>query len=173
MRKLRRILFPSGLPGRGASPARVTVTALVVLLAITSGACNNSSDTTTAPTPSLTYVTEVFTNTVDIPKDGVLQVVTSNFTVQQSGGNVTITLTSAVETLPGGSLLTNVTMGLGVGTLSNGVCTVSSTSFTTAQGSSSPQLSGANIGAGAYCVQVSDVTNQTGPVAFALVITHA
>jgi hypothetical protein len=38
---------------------------------------------------------------VAAPINGVLQTSSNNFTVGQGGGSVTITLTSAVETLPG------------------------------------------------------------------------
>ena len=88
------------------------------------------------------------------------------FSVAQSGGTVSVTLTSAVETLPGGALLTSVTMGLGIGTISNDTCTLLTNAFTTAQAGSAAQLTG-NLNAGAYCVKVSDVSNQFGPVSYA------
>jgi len=91
--------------------------------------------------------------------------------VGTGGGSVTVTLTSAVETLPDGTLLPTVTMGLGIGTVTNGGCTLLAGAFATAQGSATPQLSG-SLSAGTYCVQVSDVTNQLGPVSYAVAVTH-
>ena len=156
----------------GMSFARIGLTAVLVALAVIASGCDNSG-TPTAATPNLTYLTEVVTGTVPVPVDGVLQSDSKPFTVAQSGGSVTITLTSATETLPGGTLLVNVTMGLGVGTVTNGTCTVPAGSFTPAQASSTPQLGGSSVSAGTYCVQVSDYTNQLGPVAYTVVVTHA
>ena len=105
------------------------------------------------------------------PVNSVLQSAANPFTVAQSNGTLSVTLTSAVETLPDGSLLSAVTMGLGVGTWSNGVCTLMPNTFVTAQGGSAAQLSG-TINSGAYCVQISDVTGQLGPVAYAVALSH-
>jgi hypothetical protein len=77
-----------------------------------------------------------------------------------------------VETLPGGTLLTTVAMGLGVGSVTDGVCTLVSGAYTTAQAGASPQLSGSSVSAGTYCVQLSDVTNQLGPVSYAVAVAH-
>ena len=85
-------------------------------------------------------------------------------------GTINVTLTSATETLPGGALLQTVTMGLTVGTASVG-CTPLANAFTTATAGSSPQLSG-SVAAGTYCVMVSDVTYQLGPVAYAGAVSH-
>jgi len=62
-------------------------------------------------------------------------------------------------------------MGLAVGTSSLTRCAPLSNSFTTAQASGSPQLSG-SLNAGSYCVIVSDVTNQVGPVSYAVAVAH-
>ena len=146
--------------------------ALVGLLVMTGPACSSGSSgssSTTAPTQ--TIGTDVVTGTVQPPVGGVLQSSFNPFTVGQGGGTVQVTLTCAIETLPDGSLLSTVTMGLGVGTVANNACTLLPNALTTAQGGSSPQLSG-SLNAGAYCVQVSDVTNQLGPVAYAVAVSH-
>ena len=136
------------------------------------GACSGSSSSRSSTTsPTQTIATDVLTGTVPPPVNGVLQSAANNFTVGQGGGTVSVTLTSATETLPGGSLLTGVTMGLAVGTSAITGCTPLANSFTTAQASSVPQLSG-TLNAGAYCVLVSDVTNQLGPVAYAVAVAH-
>lgn len=138
--------------------------------ALTALACGCGS-TTTPTTATPTTTTDILTGTVLPPVGGALQSAFNTFTVGQGGGTVSVTLTSAVETLPGGSLLSTVTMGLGVGTPSGGACTNIGSNFVTAQGGSSPQLSGA-LSAGSYCVQVSDVTNQLGPVSYAVAVNH-
>jgi hypothetical protein len=140
---------------------------VVIVLPGCSGG-SSSSSTTTAPTAT---TTDVLTGTVAAPINGVLQSSYNPFSVAQSGGTVSVTLTSAVETLPGGALLTSVTMGLGIGTISTDTCTLLTNAFTTAQAGSAAQLTG-NLNAGAYCVKVSDVSNQFGPVSYAVAVTH-
>ena len=147
----------------------------LLLIAVAASGCSGSEtspSSTTTTTTTATLTNEVFTGTVAVPVDGIRQSSFNTFVVSSSGYGLTITLTSAVETLPGGTLLTTVTMGLGVGTVTDGVCTLVSGGFTTAQGGSSPQLSGSSAAAGTYCVQVSDVTNQLGPVAYAAAVAH-
>ncbi|MGC4085541.1 MAG: hypothetical protein QM736_26310 [Vicinamibacterales bacterium] len=148
--------------------------AAILGLALGAAACSGSttSPTTTSTTTSTaTLVNEVVTGTVPVPVNGVLQASSSPFTIAASGGAIAVTLTSAVETMPDGTLLPTVTMGLGIGAWSNGTCTLLSGGFTTAQASATAQLSG-TINSGAYCVQVSDVTNQVGPVAYAVALSH-
>jgi len=77
-----------------------------------------------------------------------------------------------IETFPDGTLLPTVTMGLGVGTVNSGTCALLSNAFTTAQGGSAPQLSGTISANGTYCVQVSDVSTQVGPVNYSLLVSH-
>jgi len=107
---------------------------------------------------------------VQPPVAGVLQGDVKPFTTMQSG-TVSVTLTSAIETLPGGSLLPTVVMGVTIGNLANGACTALSGASTVASASSAVVLQG-TLSAGPYCVQVSDVTNQVGPVAYALLVAH-
>ena len=63
--------------------------------------------------------------------NGALQNSFNTFVVGTGGGSVTVTLTSAVETLPDGTLLPTVTMGLGIGTMTSGGCTLLAGAFTT------------------------------------------
>ena len=83
---------------------------------------------------------------------------------------MTVTLTSAVETLPGGALLTTVTMGVGVGTATSGTtsCSLLAPISPIAPG----QTVSGTLGNGAYCVVVSDVSNQLGPVSYAVAVNH-
>ena len=146
------------------------------MIAVAASACDGSStspsSTTTTTTTTATVTNKVLTGTVAPPVDGVLQSSFNTFVVSASGGTLTVTLTSAVETLPGGTLLTTVAMGLGVGTVTDGACTLVSGAYTTAQAGASPQLSGSSVSAGTYCVQLSDVTNQLGPVSYAVAVAH-
>ena len=145
---------------------------IALSLALTAVACDNGSSSSTTPTtPSQTLATDILTGTVPPPVNGVLQSDFRPLTVGQGGGQISVTLTSAVETFPGGSLLTTVTMGLAVGTLSGTTCTIIPGASTVAQGGSTAQLTG-SLAAGSYCVQVSDVTSQLGPVAWAVAVVH-
>jgi ABC-type glycerol-3-phosphate transport system substrate-binding protein len=145
---------------------------IVLLAAGALAACSGSTTSPTTPTaPSGPVTNEVFAGTVSPPSSGALQSASNPFTVAVGNSSISVTLTSAVETLPDGTLLPTVTMGLGLGTWSNGACTLEPNTFTTAQGGSVAQISG-TISAGSYCVSVSDVTNQLGPVAYAVAIAH-
>ena len=146
-------------------------TALFVLttFAVLNAACDNSgSSSSTSPTQ--TFTTDVLIGTVNVPVGGVLQSSANNFSVGQGGGTITVTLTSAIETLPGGTLLTTVQMGLAVGTPSGSTC-VPLTNGSTTGASGVASLSG-SVAAGNYCVAVSDVTGQLGPVAYAVAVNH-
>ena len=145
------------------------ITVLLAAVGCSGSSSSSSSSSTTAP--SQTIATDVLTGTVPPPVNGVLQSASNTFVVGQGGGAVSVTLTSAVETLPGRTLLPTVTMGLAVGTATITACTPLANAFTTAQGGSTAQLSG-NLAAGTYCVLVSDVTNQVGPVAYAVAVSH-
>lgn len=146
----------------------------LLLIAAAASACGGSatSPSTTTSTTTATVTNEVLTGTVVAPVDGVLQSSFKTFVVNASGGTLTVTLTSAVESMPDGTLLATVAMGLGVGTVTDGACTLVSGAFTTAQAGASPQLSGSSVAAGTYCVQLSDVTNQLGPVSYAVAVAH-
>ena len=142
------------------------------LIAVATSACGGSDTSPSSTTPTTPVTNEVLTGTVSPPVNGTLQSSFNSFVVAASGGSLAVTLTSAVETLPGGSLLTTVAMGLAIGTVTNGACAPIQGAFTTAQPGASPQLSTSTISAGTYCVQVSDVTNQLGPVSYAVALAH-
>lgn len=152
--------------------ARFAPPAILAAALLLCGACSGSSSSSSTTTaPSQTISTDVLTGTVAAPVGGVPQSATNGFNVGQGGGAVTVTLTSATETLANGSLLPNIVMGLAVGSSAITGCTPLANSFTTAQPSSTPQLSG-TLAAGSYCVILSDVTNQLGPVAYAVAVSH-
>ena len=158
------------VPVENMNLIKIAVTHLLAAIALVTSACNNSNTSTTT-TPSQTIATDVLTGTVQPPVNGVLQVSFGTFVVGQGGGSVAVTLTSAVETLAAGTFLTTVTMGVAIGTVTGGTCTPLANAFTIAQASSTAQLSG-TLSPGTYCAQVSDVTSQLGPVAYALAVSH-
>jgi hypothetical protein len=83
---------------------------------------------------------------------------------------VTVTLTSAVETFPNGTLNPDVVVGLAVGTPAGTTCTLPAGSTPALfQAGAMTSLSGA-LNAGAYCVQVSDQTVQQGPAAYTVLV---
>ena len=93
------------------------------------------------------------------------------FTITTGNTPILVTLTSAVETFADGTVLPTVTMALSIGTFANNACTPISGATVNAQGSASAQLGG-TIGAGAFCVQVADITSQLGPVQYAITVQH-
>jgi len=148
---------------------RRIIAVLTVLLSASSLACGGDSSNSTLPTTPSTAVSDTLVGTVAPPINGALQSAVNTFSAQ--AGTVSVVLTSAVESMPDGSKLANVVMGIGLGTPSGSSCTLMSNAFSPAQPSSAVVLSGA-VNAGTYCVQVSDVSNQLGPVAYALVVNH-
>lgn len=139
--------------------------------AVVSTGCDRSVRLAGPSETGQTVITEVLTGTVPPPVNQVLQRTFMTFTVGQGGGPVTIALTSAVLTRPDGSQLSTVQMGLGAGTPANGTCVVPTGSYVVTTAGASPQLVG-SLAAGVYCIQVSDVTGQVGPVAFSVTVTH-
>lgn len=141
----------------------------VVLVVLTAAACSSSSPSTAVTTaPSTTSIT--VTGVVPAAVNGVQQSASNNFNVGQSGGAVSLTLTSAIESLPGGTVITGVVMGLAVGSPSGTTCTLAAGTPQVLVSPGAAGLSG-TLNAGAYCVQVSDQTVQQGPVAYTVVIT--
>jgi hypothetical protein len=117
-----------------------------------------SAATTTTPTPTAT--TETFTGTVSVGGNDV-----HPFTVTASTGNLSVTLTAAGPP-------STIFMGLGVGTYSGSTCSLLSNGYLTTQAGTVAQLSG-TIGAGAYCLMVYDVGNQSAPVTYTALVTHS
>jgi hypothetical protein len=139
--------------------------------ALTAAACNNGSDSSTT-TPTVPLTSETLTGTVNPPVANVLQAASNPFTVASPGGTVSVTLTSAVQTNPDGTTNPSVVMGIAVGTQTGTTCALGSGNTPQLlQASATSTISG-TLAAGAYCVQVSDVTNQKGPVAYTLVVLH-
>ena len=145
---------------------------LALALALTGIACDNSSDTSSTTTATPVLVSETLTGTVNAPVGGVLQTASNLFTVASPGGPVSVTLTSAVLTNPDGTTNPAVVMGVTVGTQTGTTCTLGAGNTPVLlQASATSTISG-SLAAGSYCVQVSDVTNQKGPVAYTVVVMH-
>jgi hypothetical protein len=94
----------------------------------------------------------------------------SSSTTPTTGDSVTVTLTSAVETLPGGTLNPSVVMGIGIGTIVGTGCTVPAGTTQLLSASATP-LSG-TLNPGTWCLQVTneDASATSGPVAYTVVI---
>jgi hypothetical protein len=143
--------------------------ALAMMMAVAgSTGCNRS---VTLLQPEQNILTDVLTGTVAAPIGGQVQRTFKTFTVGQGGGDVTVTLTSAIQTLPDGTQQSNMLMGLGAGTVIGNSCVVPVNAFATVRPATSPHLTG-SLAVGTYCIEVSDVTTQTGPVAFSVSVTH-
>lgn len=138
--------------------------------AVAATGCNRSIRLLDPSPTDPTIITEVLTGTVAPPVNGVFQRTFRTYIVGQGGGPVTVTLTSAAQTRPDGSLVPTV-MGLGAGSMLNGTCVVPANAFLTTGAGTSPQLVGSLV-QGTYCIEVSDVTGQTGPVVFSVTVTH-
>lgn len=143
--------------------------AALVVAVLGLAACNNGSSSSSSSTlaslttPTPTIVTENFTGTVQVQGLDF-----HSFTVSQQG-TVTFTLTAAGPP-------STIYMGMGVGvpgTNTDGTanCTLISGASALVQASSAAQLSG-TAAAGSFCVAVFDVGNATGPVDYAVTVTH-
>ena len=134
------------------------------LAVVVASACGGNSDnsataTPSAPTPTTAASTESFTGTVSVAGNDF-----HPFTVATAGATLSVTLTAAGPP-------TTIFMGLGVGAYDAGTCTLLSNAYLTTQAGAAPQLSG-TAGAGSYCVVVYDVGNQTGPMTYAVTVSH-
>jgi len=146
------------------------VVALTFGVSFCAGCSGNSSAASTTTTP--TVVLDTLPGTVPAAVGGVRQSASVLFNVAAPGGTVVVTLTSAVETNPDGTTNPNVVMGVGVGTQTAGSCTLATGDVPVLmQAGANSSLSG-TAAAGLFCVQVSDVTNQIGSVAFTVVVSH-
>ena len=134
------------------------------LAVVVASACGGNSDNSataapSAPTPTTAASTDSFTGTVSVAGNDF-----HPFTVATAGATLSVTLTAAG---PPATIFT----GLGLGAYDAPTCTLFSNAYLTTQAGSAPQLSG-TAGAGSYCVVVYDVGNQTGPLTYALTVTH-
>jgi len=128
-----------------------------LLVALTAAACGDKSSVSTT-TPTTTQTTETFSGTVAVKGSNA-----HNFSVSAPGA-VIVTLTVA-------SPPATVVMGVGIGTPTGSTCALlTGASVDTAAGTTA-QLSGV-VTAGALCVQVYDVGNQTSPVSYTVTVVH-
>src|SRR5579864_5760577 len=134
-----------------------------VLAAAGAVACNSNSASTLPAIPATpVYGNQTFNGTVNVLGFDVQQ-----FTVAISG-NVTVTLTAAGPP-------PTITMGVFVGTpatAGSSSCTALSGATATGPASSTPLLTGQLV-AGAYCVQIYDIGQQTGPITYTLTVNHS
>ena len=145
--------------------------AVVAIVAVVSIGCDRGVRLAGPSETGQTIITDILTGIVAAPVNAVAQRTVKTFTIGQGGGPVTVTLTSAVQTRPDGTVQATVTMGLGAGTFANGTCTIGAGSSVSTLPGTAPQLSG-NLTAGTYCIEVSDVSGQVGPVAFSVTVIH-
>jgi len=136
---------------------------LISLLSLATAGCTlggggGSSSTTTPLAPTISATTETFTGTVDVGGSD-----THNFNVAQSGGQVSITLTAAGPP-------PTIFMGVGVGTPSGSTCALIAQS-PPSQAGTAAVLSG-TAQAGAYCVVVFDIGNQTAQITYSVTVSH-
>lgn len=138
------------------------------LTVIGSAGCGSSA---TSPTSTAT-TTNSYTLTGSLPAavNGVPQIRSQAFLLSQ-GASVMLRLTSAAETMLDGTTLSTAVVGLGLGTVTNGVCTVLPGAAITASYSADVQLTWA-MPQGTDCVQVSDVTTQQGPINYTITLTY-
>lgn len=151
---------------------RILRSACLVVVCAVSGACGSSPTSASDVTPALTtLLSEMFTGTVGAPVGGALQTAAHPFTVSTGNTPIAVTMTSAIETFADGSVLPSVTMALSIGAYANNVCTPIANATVNAQAGATAQLVG-TITAGTFCVQIADVTNQLGPVQYAITVQH-
>lgn len=136
---------------------------LTVLLGVLAVGCTQdntgTSSTTLTTAPTATLTTEKFAGTV-----AVGAVATHTFTVQSSGGQLNVILTAAGPP-------PTVKMALGVGAYTAPTCTLFDGGVIRTAAGAIAQLVGFP-NAGSYCVQIGDVGDQTGPVTYAITVTH-
>jgi hypothetical protein len=134
-------------------------TVAVLAAALFATACGGSSSTTSPSGPTTDPTTETFTGTVPVGGSDM-----HPFNIALSNGQVNIILTQAGPP-------STIFMGLGVGAPSGSTCALFSGGSTVVQAGTVAQLSG-TAGAGAYCVQVYDVGNQSADVTYSVTVTH-
>jgi len=135
----------------------ISVLVVAVLAGTACGDGGSSTPNFVQPTP--TQITENFTGTVAVQGADV-----HNFTVTADSQPLTVTLTAAGPP-------TTIFMGIGVGTPSGATCALVTNGSTVAPAGTTAQISG-TIAAGSYCLSIFDVGNQTGPITYAVTVTH-
>jgi len=121
-----------------------------------SGASPASILASAPPTP---LVTETFTGTVQQGSSD-----SHPFTVTSNNFQATLALTAAGPP-------DTIAEGFGIGQTVAGTCQLLAGGSGTFSASTTPQLAG-TIPAGTYCVMVYDVGNQSGPIAYTVVLQH-
>ena len=132
----------------------------LALLALSACSGGTSGSSTTPSTPPLPPTNETFTGTVSVGGTDA-----HSFVVKLSNGLVSANLTSAGPP-------PTIAMGLGIGIIQNGTCSVLQGGAVIATAGATAQLSGTNFTAGTYCVAVFDVGNQSADVAYSVTVTH-
>jgi len=133
----------------------------LVLVACTACSGGSNSGSSTAPsTPPLVPTSDMFTGTVPVGGSDA-----HNFVVNLSNGQVTADLTAAGPP-------TTIAMGLGIGTVSGGTCTLLPSGYTITTPGPTAQLGGNNFTSGTYCIAVFDVGNQLVDVSYSVTVTH-
>ena len=133
---------------------------LLVSTACSSGGGTNPSSVTSPPTPPLAPTVEIFSGTVAVGGSD-----SHTFVIALSNGQLTADLTAAGPP-------STISMGLGIGTPANGVCTLLPNAFNVIPAGPTPQLSGNGVNAGTYCVTVYDAGNQVADVTYSVTVTH-
>ena len=132
---------------------------VALTLALMGVGCDNSAQSNTAPT-AVPLTTETFTGERGSGRPGLSPL----FTVAQVG-EVDITLTAVGPPA-------TIFMGLGVGTPTDTACSLNITGGSiSTQAGAVPQLVG-TASAGALCVAVFDIGNQTAAVTYSITVAH-
>ena len=138
---------------------RRLVCGLAVVVASACGGNSSTSTTAATPTPTAPSSNESFSGTVSVAGNDF-----HPFTVATAGATLSVTLTAAGPP-------STIFMGLGLGAYDAPTCSLLNNAYLTTQAGAAAQLSG-TAGAGSYCVVVYDVGNQTGPITYAVTVSH-
>ena len=133
---------------------------LLAACAACSGGSSSSPSTAPSSSPPLAPTNETFTGTVSVGGSDSHQ-----FVVKLSNGLVSATLTAAGPP-------STIAMGLAIGAVSAGTCTLLPNGSIITSASATPQLSGTNFQNGTYCVAVFDVGNQTADINYSVTVAH-
>ena len=129
-----------------------------VATTLTVAACGGNSTNGTVTAPTATRTTDTFSGTVQVGGSAF-----HSFPVTQTG-TVDVDLTAA-------SPPANVALGVAIGTPGDAGCTPLAGASGTVVAGPTPQLTGLTT-AGTLCVQIRDVGQATGPVAYTVTVTH-
>jgi hypothetical protein len=132
--------------------------ALVAACALGVAACGGDSTSGTVTAPTATRTTDTFSGTLQVGGT-----VFHSFPVSQTGA-IDVDLTAA-------SPPANVPLGVAIGTPGEAGCTPLAGASGTVVAGPTPQLTGLTT-AGTLCVQIRDVGQATGPIAYTVTVTH-